>query len=409
MKKLLLLFFIITTSINLQSQSDWKLSGQVQLRSELDGRDFSNKTYPLTFATIRTRIGVEKSVSDKIQFFAQLQDSRAIGQGTPTTYLSNVDLYQGFVRLYNPFDLDLEIQAGRFQMVYGTERFFGASNWSYTARSFDGVRFTLLPKSFDLDVFALTILEKLAPISTPAPGLYPNPSKEDEAFSLYGFYKKNSLTEKSKLDVFGYYEVDRQDVKPDTNAINRFTLGSSYTGNYGDFSTIVEAAYQFGKLSGMDLAAYLLSVQGSYKFGTSTITAGADILSGNDPKEPKKRGAFNVGYGTNHKFYGYMDYFPANAGGLGLNNFYLKLALNPSDSKFNFMIDFHHFMSNKESLAGKSALGQELDLTVVYRFVQGTSITWGGSLFFPGDLMKAFYIPREDMAFWSFVMITANF
>lgn len=407
---ILFLMFFVFISFNLaQNQNDWKLSGQVQLRSELDGRDFSNKTYPLTFSTIRTRIGIEKFVSDKIQFFAQLQDSRALGQGTPTTFLSNVDLYQGFVKLINPFDLGLEVQAGRFQMIYGTERFIGASNWSYTARSFDGVRFSIDPKNIDLDVFAITVNEKQAIISNPAPALYPNPSKENESFSLYGFYKRSSLTEKSKLDLFGYYEIDRKDIKPDTNTINRFTIGTTYSGNYGNFSTLVEAAYQFGKLEGLDLAAYLASIQGSYNFGVTTLTAGADILSGNNPKEPKKRGAFNVGYGTNHKFYGYMDYFPANASGLGINNFYLKVDLKPSESKFNFMIDFHHFMTNQKSSSDKNILGQELDLTVVYRLVPGTSITWGGSLFFPGDLMKSDYAPREDIAFWSFVMITANF
>ncbi len=410
MKKIVLLIvvlFAVTFSFA-QNQNDWKISGQIQLRSELDGRDFSNKTYPLTFATLRTRVGVEKNLSDKIQFFAQIQDSRSLGQGTPTSFLRNVDLHQGFVKLINPFDLDLEIQAGRFQLIYGTERFIGASNWSHIARSFDGVKFTLFPKDFNLDLVALTIEEKILPVSTPSPGSYPNPSKDTEAFGLYGFYKKSSLTEKSKLDLFGFYEVDRQNVKPDTNAINRFTVGTAYTGNYGDLSTVVEAAYQFGKLSGLNLSAYLASAQISYKTGITTFTAGADILSGNNPKETKKRGAYNFGYGTNHKFYGYMDYFPANTGGLGLNNLYLKLALNPSDSKFNFMIDIHHFMTNQKSLSDKNALGQEIDLTVIYRFVQGTSITWGGSLFFLGDLMKSFYAPREDMAFWSFVMITAN-
>ncbi len=410
MKKIFLLLFILMTSSGFsQNQSDWKFSGQVQLRSELDGRDFSNKTFPLTFATIRTRIGVEKFVSEKVQFFAQLQDSRTLGQGNPTAYLDNVDLYQGYVKLLSPFDLDLELQAGRFQIIYGTERFMGASNWSHIGRSFDGVRFTILPKNFHLDLFALTLVELQAPISNPVPALYPNPAKEVPSFSMYGFYKKTELTEKSRLDLMGYYEIDRKDVKPDTNAINRFTIVATYWGNYGDFSTIVETGYQFGKILGLDLRAYLISVQGSYKTGISTFTAGADILSGNDPKEPSKISAFNVSYGTNHKFLGYMDYFLANSGGLGINNFYLKANLNPENLKFNFALDLHHFMSNQKALSGKNTFGQEIDLTIVYRFIPGTSLIWGGSVFLPGDLMKAIFAPRKDMAFWSYLMISANF
>lgn len=404
-----ILTLILIINVLAQDQSSWKLSGQVQLRSELDGRDFSNKTYPLTFSTIRTRVGVEKFLSDKVQFFAQIQDSRILGQGTPTSFLSNADLHQGFVKLINPFDWELEIQAGRFQMMYGTERFIGASNWSYIARSFDGVRFSILPKKFDLDLFAMSINETQLPISNAFPGAYNYPAKEASSFSMYGFYKKNNLTSKSKLDLVGYYEVDRKNVKPDTNAINRFTLGSTYWGNYGDFSTLVDAAYQFGKISGVDLAAYLVSVSGSYKTGISVFTAGADFVSGNDPKDPKKISAFNLAYGSNHKFLGYMDYFLATSGGLGVNNFYLKAELYPENSKFNFAIDLHHFMPNQKALSGKSTFGQEVDLTVVYKFIPGTTVTWGGSIFIPGDLMKVAFAPREDLAFWSFVMITANF
>jgi len=56
----------------------------------------------------------------------------------------------------------------------------------------------------------------------------------------------------------------------------------------------------------------------------------------------------------------------------------------------------------------ENMLGQELDLTVKYNFVKNTSASWGGSLFFPGELMKIFYAPREDAAFWTYLMITAN-
>jgi len=412
MKKFFVLFFTVTIiSTNFaQSSDDWKISGQIQLRTEVDGRDFSNKTYPLTFTSIRTRFAVAKSISDKINFFAQIQDSRVFGQeGSPTTAIDNVDLHQAYLILNNPLELDLNVQVGRFHIDYGTERFLGVSNWSYIPRSFDGMRLNISPKNFNLDLFALTLNEPVAYISSPNPGLYPYPSKDSPSFSMYGFYKPISFTERSKLDLLGYYEVDRKDVKPDTLALQRLTITSSYFGNYGDLSTIIELAYQLGKLSGKNISAYLISALANYKFGHTTFTLGADILSGNDPKNNKEIKGYNGGYGTVHKFYGFMDYFPSNAGGLGLNNFYLKANFNPQDSKFSFAVDLHHFMTNQKSLSDKSALGQEIDLTVVYKFVKGTNIMWGGSLFFPGDIMKALYAPREDIAFWSYIMITANF
>ncbi|MCX8106403.1 MAG: alginate export family protein [Ignavibacterium album] len=411
MKKLFVVIIFILLALNnfAQDLNGWKLSGQVQLRSEVDGRDFSNRTHPLTFTSLRTRLGGEKTFADKVNFFVQFQDSRVFGEeGSPTTYTANVDLYQGYIKLIKPFDLDFNVQAGRFAMVYGTERFFGASNWSYIGRSFDGVLFSVMPDCWNLDLFALTLNESVSYINNPSPTLYPYPQQETPSQSIYGFYKKNKITDASKFDLVGYYEIDRTDVLPDTNAIELLTIGGTYWGSYGDFSTVVEAAYQLGNRGVRDVNAYMFSLSGNYKTGITTIGLGADILSGNDPNKPDKANAYLPSYGTNHKFYGYMDYFPSNAFGLGLNDFYFKTSINPTDSKFSFAADVHHFMSNQETSDGKSTLGQEIDLTVIYKFAQGTNITWGGSLFFPGDIMKVLYSPREDAAFWTYLMITAN-
>lgn len=411
MKKLFVVIIFILAALNnfAQDLNGWKLNGQIQLRSEVDGRDFSNRTHPLTFASLRTRLGIEKTFADKVNFFVQFQDSRVFGEeGSPTTYTANVDLYQGYIKLIKPFDLDFNVQAGRFALVYGTERFFGASNWSYIGRSFDGVLFSVMPECWDLDLFALTLNESVSYVNNPSPTLYPYPQQETPSQSIYGFYKKNKITDASKFDLVGYYEIDRTDVRPDTNTIELLTIGGTYWGNYGDFSTMVEAAYQLGNRGVRDVNAYMFSLSGNYKVGITSLGLGADILSGNDPNKPDKANAYIPSYGTNHKFYGYMDYFPSNAFGLGLNDFYFRTSINPTDSKFSFAADVHHFMSNQKTTDGKNTFGQELDLTVVYKFAQGTNVTWGGSLFFPGDIMKVLYSPREDAAFWTYVMITAN-
>lgn len=411
MKKLLLVCMVLYSFSIIHSQDlgGWKFSGQVQLRSELDGRDFSDRTHPLTFASLRTRLGVEKSVSENLKFFVQFQDSRVFGQeGSPTTNIKNIDLYQGYITLQKPFDLDFNVQAGRFEILYGTERFFGVSGWSYIGRSFDGVRLSIKPECWDLDLFALTLNESVNYINAPLPSIYPIPQNATPSHSIYGFYKKNKISDASKFDLTGFFEIDRRDVLPDTNALEVLTLGGTYYGNYGDFSTVVEAGYQLGSRAGKDVSAYLISLSGNYKTGITTLGLGADILSGTDPNKTDKFNSYQTTYGTNHKFYGYMDYFPSNTQGLGLNDFYFKASLNPVDSKFNFALDVHHFMSNQSTTDDKNTFGQEIDLTVKYNFIKGTTITWGGSLFFPGDLMKAIYSPREDLAYWSYLMITAN-
>jgi len=113
-----------------------------------------------------------------------------------------------------------------------------------------------------------------------------------------------------------------------------------------------------------------------------------------------------------------MDYFinvPGNTMGLGLNDFYLMSFYKPKDSKWGFSAILHNFMSNQsanilvgENTSEENIFGQEIDLTVKYAFIKGTTLVWGGSLFFPGNLMKYMFQPREDMAYWTYVMLTAN-
>ena len=426
MRKMLILFFVLLT-ISLSAQDDWKFSGQIQLRSELDGRDFSNKTHALTFSSLRSRFAVEKNVLNKLNFFVQLQDSRVFGEeGNTLASIKNVDLHQAYVILKEPFDWNMEIQAGRFEVAYGTERFFGAVGWHYVARAWDGVRFKF--PCIGLDAFALTHTETNSYIANAVPSAYPYPEKATPAYSVYGLWEQANINSQNKLDVFGYYQLNRMTVNNEY-ASKVFTLGASHFGNYGSFSSIAEAAYQFGKMSAADVSAYLVSLQGNYTAGAHKFGAGIDLLSGTDETSDKYN-TFNPAFGTNHKFYGFMDYFiniPGNTFQAGLNDFYLMYNYQPADCDWETGINFHQFMTNKEfkyqrtviiggdgiqtTDESSSSFGQEIDLTVKYKFIKGTAISWGGSVFLPGDIMKAaFSLPefqREDLGFWSYLMITA--
>jgi len=422
MKKILLLIiltiFVFVCNIFAQDFDGWRLNGQIQLRSEIDGRDFSNDTHALTYASLRTRLGVGKTFNEKVQLFVQFQDSRVFGEEPSTlSPIDNIDLHQGFVKLMKPFGWDFNVQAGRFEVSYGTERFFGPVGWHYVGRSFDGVRFEIATSSFPFDLFALTINESNNYIANASFLTYPFPENKTPSVSIYGFNKKFDISRESRLDVLGYFENDRFDTNQGDDRLKMFTLAGTYWGNYGDLSTIVEAAYQFGEIGVTDISAYLVSVSGNYKLDEMAVGAGADFLSGGISDDFN---TFQATYGTNHKFYGYMDYFiniPANTLFSGLNDFYANVNYQPQNSFFSFSAALHHFMSNKSILITtienpvgneENTFGQELDLSVKYDFVKGTSISWGGSLFFQGDIMKAFFAPREDTAFWTYVMITAN-
>lgn len=425
MKNILLVtlaLFILSIYNFAQELDGWKLNGQIQLRTEFDGRDFSNDTHPLTFASLRTRLGVEKTFDKRVQLFVQFQDSRVFGEEPGTlSAIDNIDLHQGFVRLMKPFEWDVNVQAGRFEVVYGTERFFGAVGWHYVGRAFDGVRFSILPESWKFDLFGLTVYESVDYIGNATPLVYPNPSELSRRYSVYGFYKNFSIDESNNFDLLTYYEANHQRTAGGTKIANMFTLAGSYFGNYGKFRTTIETAYQFGKfIEVRDISSYLISLAFKYNLGTSDLGVGADILSGTDPNSTDTQNSFETTFGTNHKFYGYMDYFiniPGNTYNLGLNDFYASANFSPAGSKFNFDAVLHLFMSNQSANiitpenpegSDENMFGQELDLTIKYAFTENTNLVWGGSLFFPGELFKTVYAPREDTGYWTYLMITAS-
>ncbi len=414
-------FFLLEEIFPQNIKDDWLISGQIQLRTELDGRDFSNLTHPLTFSSMRTRLGVAKSIEDKLEFFVQISDSRVFGEEQNTLKsISNIDLHQGYIKLKNLFDWDWIVQAGRFELKYGTERFIGPVGWHFVGRSFDGLKITIAPNNFNIDLFALTLQEANKYIGNANPSVYPLPQQASPSNSIYGFWKNNKFNDGSELDVFGYFDIDRTKNLQNQKKLSLFTVGSTFQGSYNNFSTIIEDAIQFGTNNGKDVFAYLVSAQGIYSFGNTKIGLGADFVSGTSPDEKNDLNSFNPAYGTNHKFYGFMDYFinvPLNSNNLGLNDFYLTGTFTPKESKFVFKAVLHQMMSNKSAdilLASASAptsentFGQEADFSIRYNFIKGTAITWGGSFFIPGNLMKFNFNFRDDIAYWSYFMITAN-
>ncbi len=462
MKRLLLstlaFFGLMAVMIAEEANSDWIFKGHVQTRTEVDGRDFSNKTYAPVFTSMRTRFSVAKNINNT-QFFVQLSDSRVMGDAGGTLNKgTNLDLHQAYVQMNGLFGMPMDLQVGRFEMKYGTQRFIGPVGWHYVGRSFDGVRAKFnFSKSFKLDVFTTLERNGQGYVGIAKPDTYSTGNKAT-SLSLSGLWATIKANKEHKIDIFGYYELDRVDVFAFDNStidatLSRSTIGASHWGKFGAISTITEFAFQMGTTTKetedvafvkgadttftsieSDLTAYTASFQIHYNFDDGSIGLGADIVSGTawdankDVKvdEVPVNNTFATSFGTNHKFYGYMDYFIAvhgNTGGRGLNDFYLMFKYKLDDNLL-FGTNIHHFTTNAtplftnvagESVDGETGIGQEFDFFLKYSFSPSAKITFGQSVFLPGDWMKDNFMQTdpaditkvtrgEDMAFWSYIM-----
>ena len=117
-------------------------------------------------------------------------------------------------------------------------------------------------------------------------------------------------------------------------------------------------------------------------------------MSGDDGSPDKKFNVFNTLYATNHKYYGFMDYFidiPKNTYGLGLMDIHGKLSVSPF-TKFTAALAFHMFNSAEEftyfttESKTSSNFGSEVDLTLIYAYNSAVKFQGGFSIFSPGDI-----------------------
>lgn len=404
-----------------EKDDSWKFKGQVLLRGEFDGRDFTNQTLPNAYTSMRTRLSAEKSLIDNVDFFMQIEDSRLLGEaGSAVSNFKNLDLHQGFLNFKQPFQIPVSFQVGRFEIAYGTERFFSAlPGWNYIGRAFDGARIKYANDSlfdFKADVFALSINTSNKYVSNATPATYLLPSAPDLGNGVYGFWTTSKFNPAAEVNLFGYYEDNKKQTKAGFNDVARFTGGVSHKGTYADiFTTVEEASFQKGSVSGQDVSAYLGSLQGYAQLSDFRLGLGADIYSGNNPASTTTNNTFATPYGNGHMYLGYMDYFtniPDNTKNLGVNDFYFKTAWEKKEFPLNAKLDLHHFTSNQPTSAGLSTFGQEADLTLNYAYSKQGTLTFGVSGFLPGDLFKSdsfFGKNRTDPAYWAYLMTIYNF
>ena len=145
---------------------------------------------------------------------------------------------------------------------------------------------------------------------------------------------------------------------------------------------------------------------------------GVDYLSGDDDFGDETEKWFDTLYATNHKYYGFMDYFPAQTGGRGftdihvrgLTDIHVKLAAQPLEST-QVNVAFHNFRSSQDHTLTDGSTTRdylnELDLTVNHRYSANVSFVGGVSLAMPGDIIKE--SRGEDNATWAYLMTVVNF
>lgn len=386
--------------------NEFTLSAQLRPRFEYRNgayRPLVEGESPAILTNNRTRLNFDYKHTDRLHLYISLQNVNVWGQAQQIQAVDKTGGMSVF-EAYAEFPLvnTLSAKVGRQMIVLDDDRIFGSLDWHPAGRSHDAVNLNWTPSEkltlrgfFAYNQSGSTTTPTLN-VNTPS-GQNFTPGLGQDYQHLQALHAHYSISEAHQLSLLfanlGYRTDDSADQ-------NMQTFGAHYTGKSNQLSYGASAYLQTGKnAGGTEKSAYMFAVNAGYKFSPIFgLTAGVDYLSGNASDDTSgKDKKFNPFSGTNHKFYGFMDYYYVGAPGsnaapsAGLLNPYLTANVRTGE-KSNLSATFHYFApAAKFEVGGKkhSSYGSEIDLVYNLKVQPFIGLQVGYSTYFVNDGTKA--------------------
>jgi hypothetical protein len=366
----------------------WQLTLEGQLRPRVvahSGRDFvSEEAFDQLYISQRSRLGFVVAHEDGTVVTLRLQDVRFWGEEKDTQdgTADGFDMHEAFLRL--PLLEDTTLTVGRQVISWDQQRLVGAGNWTQRGRSFDGLRLRYQDEALDTEIIAVPVLTSANshPPQGDADG-HVDPARVDDVW-LLGAHASGKVAE--GLAISGLYLYRQNGALEE----KRHTVGGLISYGQGGFTTSAEGYYQLGELGEATLGAWMGGLRLGYALDVALrprLVLIGDVLSGDGTPE----GAFDTLYGTNHGYYGELDFFtniPVNTRGLGLVDLGGQASIEPTQGVV-FKAAFHGLRSVEPGLGGDTAFGQEVDLNLEWQVSEPLRVAALVGFFLPGDLWSS--------------------
>jgi len=416
---LLLLLLLIMPLSTLQAQ--FTLTGEIRPRVEFrNGFKTISRTSddPAAFIEQRSRLYFAYQ-KDKVKFNLTLQDVRIWGNVSQIfkedPALSNV--YEAWGAYY--FSDAFSIKVGRQALNYDNARFLGNLAWAQQARSHDALLLKYENKAGFKAHLGGAFNQNVPFEPGQLSGTFYSGVNNYKTMQFLWLHKDFGKAAKLSALVFndGRQTITNAGTpEADSSVSYRQTYGLLGNAKLGNVKLEGEFYYQGGQnAAGVDVDAFLGSFSATYKTGLTPLTMGFDYVSGTnqnaDGSMSGKDNSFNPLYGTNHKFYGLMDYFYVGNGfsNVGLVDIFFKTKFKLS-KKAALIAHYHHFES-EATIPGQDSrtLGDEIDLVLNVNMAKGANLKIGYSQMFATDAMgviKGRTTNTNDFNNWAWVMLT---
>ncbi len=389
--------FLFTTSIIFSNAvfAQFTLAGEIRPRAEFRNgfKELRGKNDdPAFFVEQRSRLYFDYT-KDNIQLNVALQDIRIWG-GSDQIYKTDPSLdnvYEAWGKY--AFDEKYGIKIGRQAMDYDNARFMGNLDWAQQGRSHDAL---LLTREYNQSKLHLAVAyNQKVPFE---PGkLYGTDYLGVNNYKSMIFAWWNKKCDKGEYSLL--FHNDGRQVASDTSMAYRQTYAALGNIILGGVKLDGEFYYQGGKNSSkVNVNAFMFALHAMLNTDITPITLGFEYLSGTSIMDDKDK-SFNPLYGTNHKFYGYMDYFYVGnnhgQGGRtsGLIDAHLKTKFAISQ-KSTLTADLHYFASPAKIYETQietygATLGTEVDLVYALALTKDLKLVMGYSQMFATETMEA--------------------
>lgn len=389
-------------------ENSFSITGQYRVRPELR---HGYKTLAADTAKTAFFVGQRGRLifdfkKDKISSKISIQDSRTWGDEEQKKDLSGLQVNEFWVEfgLQKGFSLKM----GRQELAYDDHRLLGNLDWANLTISHDA----LLLKYADAKKkikwhLGVAFNQNGEPLFGTT---YTLKNYKTLGFSWIKkeFDKGHSLSGMAIINGMASTTVASKKMKATC------TFGPLYNYYNKGVKAVLGVYYQGGKTdNNLDVSAFMLNAYAEKKIKRTSIGLGVDYLSGNsDNTLNTKSKNFNTLYATNHKFYGYMDYFlniPVDAKERGLLNPYLRCSYAASKTTV-LNLDLHQFLSANENKKGANKIGKnmgaEVDAVMEYRPSAVINLQLGYSMMFATNNME--YIKggnNSNYNGWAFLML----
>lgn len=417
---------LISFAFILQANAQFTLSGEFRTRAEANnGYKYIPVEDDITqyYVTQRTRLNAMYK-SEKYDAYLSLQDVRSWGGEDIYTgagvwgYTHGLDIYQAWINLKLGEASNLKI--GRQELKYNDQRLLSWRNWNQYGLTYDALVFKTQKNDwrFDLGLSYNSLNTKITGDVNNRNNRYY--ADKNRIKTLNFLYLERKFNDAFTLSFTGIHAGYAEAADSDT-VNNTLTYGfyAKYAKNGLDFTG--NAFLQGGKnKNGQDIEAYFLTADAGYKFNSTRLGLGADLISGHDASNTDADYAdtdhtFNLMYGARFKYYGWINHFilmDKHTRNGGLIDIYPNVT-----HKFNKSTTikaFYHLFSTEQEVPDGNggtfdkSLGSALDLMFIKGFSKEVKLQAGLSYSMPSETLEAFKgaTDTEESPFWGWVMLT---